>query len=68
MVNIILQKDPKFHEAMLVKAQILHEGFNNVDGAKKYLKIVIDQAEQGSTIHTWAFSFYEKLCKNSREE
>jgi hypothetical protein len=40
-------KDPKFHEALFVKAQILHEGFNNIDGAKKYLRIVIDQAETG---------------------
>ena len=46
IVNFILQKDPEFHEAMFVKVQILYEGFNNIDGAKKYLKNVIDNGEK----------------------
>jgi len=64
IVNSILLKDPEFHEALFVKAQILHEGFNNIDAAKKYLRIVIDKAEQGNTIHTWSSSLFDQLCEN----
>lgn len=67
IVNNILLKDPKFYDALFVKAQILHDGFNNTDGAKKNLKTVIAQTETGQTIHTWASSLYDQLCKNPRQ-
>ena len=65
IVNEILEKDPTFHDALFVKAQILHEGFRNTDSAKKYLKRIVEQAKSGQKIHTWASSLYDQLDKNS---
>lgn len=61
MVNSILKKDPEFYEAMLVKAQILNEGYNNAGNAKKYLKRIIDNEKKGSYVHTWASSYAENV-------
>jgi hypothetical protein len=46
-VNNILLKDPDFHDALFVKSQILNEDFNNQEGGKKCLKIVIDRSDTG---------------------
>ena len=61
IVNGILEQDPEYHYALFVKAQILHQGFNNIDGAKKYLKAIIDDKEADKTIFNWASSLYEQL-------
>jgi len=61
IVNDIIVKDPKFYEAMLIKAQILHEGFSNTDSAKKHLEIIVEKAKPGKSIHTWASSLYDEL-------
>jgi len=64
IVNEILKKDPEYHDALFVKAQILYQGFDNSETAKKYCKMVIHKAEPGQTIHTWASSLYEELCQS----
>ena len=65
IVNKILLQDPDYYEALFVKAQILHEGFNNTDSAKKYLKRVISQTQSNETINNWASSFYDQLNQKS---
>ena len=62
IVNSILMKDPEFQNALFVKAQILHEGFNNTGGAKKYLKTIINSTEPSESINIWASSLYKQLC------
>ncbi len=61
IVNDILLQDPDFYEAMLVKAQILSEGFNNTDSAKKYLQKVITNTQPDESIHVWSSTLYEQL-------
>jgi uncharacterized protein len=65
IVNVILLQDPKFYEAMLVKAQILHEGFDNTDSAKKYLNKVITNTKPDDTIHVWSSTLYERYFKRT---
>lgn len=60
-VNEILRRDPGFNEALLVKAQILNEGFQNPENAKRYLRKVMNNAQQGQPVHTWATALYEEL-------
>ena len=66
IVNNILLKDPDFYEAMLVKAQILREGFNNNNSAKKYLKKVIAHTHSDESIHVWSSTLYEQLKRNTQ--
>ena len=65
IVNVILLQDPNFYEAMLVKAQILSEGFNNTDGAKKYLKKVITHTQPDESVHIWSSTLYKQLIRNT---
>ncbi|MCK5311632.1 MAG: hypothetical protein KAJ62_05955 [Desulfobacteraceae bacterium] len=65
IVDKILQQDPRFYEAMLVKAEILHEGFIKTDSAKKYLREIMKNTLPDENIHIWASAFYEKLEKNT---
>lgn len=71
MVNSILEKDPDFYEAMVVKAQILSEGFENREGAKKYLKIVMENTDKTENLHSWAVSLSDQInsdCGESKSE
>ena len=61
IVNGILLQDPEFYEAMLVKAQILYEGFNKTDSAKKYLKEVIANTQPNENVHVWSSTLYEQI-------
>lgn len=61
IVNNILQQDPEFYEAMFVKAQILNEGFNKTDIAKKYLKKVIANTQPNEDVHVWSSTLYEQI-------
>jgi len=65
IVNAILLQDPKFYEAMLIKAQILQEGFNNTDSAKKYLRKVIMNTKLDESVHVWSSALYEQLGGNT---
>ena len=62
-VNHILDKDPEFHEAMFVKAQILEEGFGNYPGARKYLRKVMAETPKESSLNTWARSLYRTVSE-----
>jgi tetratricopeptide (TPR) repeat protein len=64
IIDDILEQNPEFYEGMLVKAQILHEGFNKTDKAKKYLIKVIDNTEPDDNVHIWSATLYEQLKNN----
>ncbi len=61
LVNQILEQDPEFYEAMLVKAQILNEGFNNPENAKRYLAIILENTDEKESVHSWASSFNQEI-------
>lgn len=67
MVDDILNKDPQFYEAMIVKAQILDEGFENREGAKKYLKIVIENTDKAENLHNWALSLNDEINADHKD-
>ncbi len=68
-VNQILGKDPEFPEALLLKAQILYEGFANPAGAKPYLKKIIkDKTNKDDKIYRWAVSLYNEVNGTSLTE
>jgi len=63
MVNGIIEKDSGFYEARLVKAQILCEGYANIDGAKKYLNTILENTDESASVHSWALSYLEQISK-----
>ena len=63
-VNNILNKDPEFSEALLIKAQILWEGFENSAAAKTNLKKIAEiKIDKDEPIHRWASNFYNELTE-----
>ena len=68
-VNHILNKDPEFSEALLIKAQILWEGFKNSAAAKANLnKIMEMKKEEDKSFHRWASNFYNELTEIERNK
>lgn len=61
IVNRILDQDPEFDEALLVKAQILFEGYKNIEGAKGYCERSMAAAGPGSSVYNWSESFLKQL-------
>ena len=63
-VNQLLTQDPDFPDTLFLKAQILFEGFEDVEGAKKCLTKVIEVApENQETVHRWASTLYHQLTE-----
>ncbi|MEE8398186.1 MAG: tetratricopeptide repeat protein [Desulfobacterales bacterium] len=60
-INSILKRDPDFPDALLLKAQILWEGFGNVPGAMGYLRKIIREEDDQTSIYRWASSLYDEL-------
>jgi tetratricopeptide (TPR) repeat protein len=59
LVNAILKQDQEFPEALFLKAQILHQGFGNMDSARGYLEKVMELTSPEESIHNWAKSYSE---------
>jgi Na+-transporting methylmalonyl-CoA/oxaloacetate decarboxylase gamma subunit len=60
-INQVLGRDPHYPDALLLKAQILWQGFEDADSARLFLEKIISMTESGSTIHTQASSLYSEL-------
>jgi hypothetical protein len=60
VVNDVLGEDPDFPDALFLKAQILREGFDNLDAAKGYLTRIMELAGPEETIHRWARNYYRE--------
>jgi tetratricopeptide (TPR) repeat protein len=61
-LEAILAKDPYFTEALLLKAQILWEGFEDREAAKECLiEILAAEPETKAVFHHWALNFYQDL-------
>lgn len=68
-VNNILKIDPDFSEALLLKAQILWKGFENLAAAKGYLKRIIEKKkDKDETIHRWASNLYDELTEMEKNK
>jgi len=63
-IEEVLAKDPDFAEALLLKAQILWEGFEDCKAARKCLqKILAAEPDENAVFHRWALNFFNKLSE-----
>lgn len=63
-IDEVLAKDPDFVEALLLKARILWEGFEDAKAAKQcLLKILAGAPDEKAVFHRWALNFYEELSR-----
>ena len=61
-VNAILALEPDLPEALLLKAQILWEGFGNAGGAQAHLeKLMRINTDKNGRYQRWARNFYDEL-------
>ena len=61
-VEDILTMDPGFSEALLLKAQIIWEGFGDAVGAKQCLKEILKvEPDKKSPFHRWALSLHKEI-------
>ncbi|MFA5321451.1 MAG: hypothetical protein WC373_02160 [Smithella sp.] len=60
-VNGILKQAPEFAEALFLKAQILWEGYNTANGAKRYLDMASKCVLAQEHLHCWIKSYQEKI-------
>ncbi len=67
-VNEALKHDPKWPEALLIKAQIFHRGFQNREGALRYVKQVISLTPEDDPVNKDAVSLYNDLKLQERLE
>lgn len=61
MVNTLLHEDPDYPEAMLLKAQILWEGYGKADTAGGYLNRIRELAPEDDKFHRWATSYLKTV-------
>jgi tetratricopeptide (TPR) repeat protein len=63
-IDEVLAKDPDFVEALLLKARILWEGFEDARAARQcLLKILAGAPDEKAVFHRWALNFYEELSR-----
>lgn len=62
IVDGVLDKDPDFPDALLLKGQILWEGFEDSAAAQGYFKRVMKVVpNKNETLHRWASNYYKEL-------
>jgi hypothetical protein len=67
-VEGVLTRDPGFPEALLLKAQILWEGFEDGAGAKQCLiNILKVEPNEKSPFHRWALALYKEISASQRK-
>ena len=66
IINEVLREYPQFPDALLLKAQILWEGFENKGAALKYLEKIIEMVQDDDPIHRWAINYYYEVKKGRR--
>ena len=63
-IEEVLDKDPDFAEALLLKAQILWEGFGDRNATGKCLqKILALEPDEKAVFHQWALNFFNELSE-----
>jgi tetratricopeptide (TPR) repeat protein len=66
-VEEALAKDPNFADALLLKAQILWEGFNEPIEAKRCLETIIKTTLKTNNHHLWASTLYAEIVKEEKK-
>ena len=61
-IEEVLAKDPDFVEALLLKAQILWEGFEDCQAARACLLTILAVGpDEKDVFHSWALNMYKEL-------
>jgi hypothetical protein len=60
-VNEILNQEPEFAEALFLKAQILWEGYETANGARRYLNKAKDTVSPEGYLYRWICSYYNGI-------
>jgi tetratricopeptide (TPR) repeat protein len=65
-IEEVLNRDPDFAEALLLKAQILWEGFRDAKAARRCLfKILVVEPDEAAVFHRWALNLDKELPQKS---
>ena len=66
-IEAVLARDPDFAEALLLKAQILWEGFEDANAARDcLLKILAVEPDENTVFRRWALIFFKELSTESQ--
>lgn len=60
-VNEILSQEPEFSDAFFLKAQIMWEGYESAQGAKRYLDKAKDFVSPEDYLYHWICSYQERI-------
>jgi tetratricopeptide (TPR) repeat protein len=61
-IEEVLARDPDFAEALFLKAQLLWEGFEDREAARKcLLKIIKVEPDKRAVFHRWALNLYHEI-------
>ena len=67
-IEEVLTADPNFPEALLVKAQILWDGYQDGPAAKHCLiDLMKAEPDKEATFHRWAVSLYKEIVNHGRD-
>jgi tetratricopeptide (TPR) repeat protein len=66
IINEVLKTYPEFPDALLLKGQILWEGFENKGAALKNLEKVIELVQDDDPIRRWAINYYNDIKKSHK--
>jgi uncharacterized protein HemY len=65
IVDEVLITAPESPEALLLKSQILIDGFSNYDDAEKCLKKIFKTcSDRNEPVRRWAYNYYQEVVKN----
>ena len=64
IINEVIEKDPEFPEALLLKAQIAWEGYKNKELARRNLDMILELVEDDDPMRKWAVNYYHDIGKN----
>ena len=68
MANAVLHEAPDYPEAMLLKAQILWEGYGKADTAKGYLNRIRELTPEDDKFHRWATSYLKTVGEMAEKD
>jgi len=67
-VNTVLSRDPDYPEALLLKAEILWDGFQELEGAKRFLEKVLTIDFEDRVVYNRAETFYDLLVRTDQPD
>ena len=61
IINEVIEKDPEFPEALLLKAQIAWEGYKNKELARRNLDMILELVADDDPMRKWAVNYYHDM-------